>query len=308
MDTTPEPTRSTKKARHIYCQASHGTLPWSPALMPTITSFQRGVPPDMLTFTNHEQFPPPSLWQCPMNGSSIRTPEFRDKVHTAFAPWLHLHGYSRLRKLFECVPVMRLAVTEYAIWQGDLSLLHHLDALFGIHTFGGQLLDIAVAMDNMDILAFLNSRGHCGLSDNASRMAFLSANYRMLHYLKHIQWPETASMSPNNDIRGEVLNDPCPLGDLACLEKCERFFVRNHWRMEAAAMNGDWDIVLKMVRAGVRANDGPFIMAIKQGELDALRSLATSQENGNAFAMQVATEWGHPEIATWLMAVDPVVE
>ncbi|KAF0701644.1 Aste57867_7925 [Aphanomyces stellatus] len=288
----------------------HSVLTGTPShIMDVITSYQHGILQDMFPFVNASIFPSKSIWAETKPHNPARTAEIRRQTKGVLAPWLQAHGHARLHKLFCCLPFMRAAIVEYAIWWNDLPLLCYLDvSCGGLSTFPGQLADIAVDVGNVKELQFILERGALGLSDAAIRVTIDSSNVVMMHHLIHMPWPDgrldaIAAAVPCYDFRGHTLHDsPCPLDDLQCLVRIPWFtFEMGKW-MNDAAVAGRWGLVLNMVQVGVPVDEYTLVLAARIGRLGLVQQLVPALASSCALvrAFDAAVEAYNWEIAKWV--------
>ncbi|KAF0701643.1 Aste57867_7924 [Aphanomyces stellatus] len=80
--------------------------------MPTIASYQKGVPEDVLSFTDETKLPHFKHW--PETYDDMNEYEVNNLTHDVVPQWSTTYGYTRLLKnLFAAAPPLRLVVVVH---------------------------------------------------------------------------------------------------------------------------------------------------------------------------------------------------
>ncbi|KAF0701648.1 Aste57867_7929 [Aphanomyces stellatus] len=242
----------------------------------------------MLPFTKSTTFPSHS--QSISSRYIKKHSSTRAMALQVLTPWLQVHTRTRLTKVFSCLPSMRFVVVEYAnsrplaarfwTWQSPLG------------TWTCSTFSTGANIPVFRVLPF--------------HLAIASVNFAMLHHLRHMSWPANVQLAAKYDIRGNVLEQPCPLGDLVCLGQSE-CFVREHGRwMNRFAYGGQWDSV-SHGPSWNQSNHKDIGPGCRKGQLDLVQWLTNRDETIHA-SFIAGVFHGHLHIVQWLLEnLSPVV-
>ncbi|KAF0718887.1 Aste57867_1417 [Aphanomyces stellatus] len=268
----------------------------SPTLMSAIATFQRGVFADMMGLLDLE---------CNVPTMAQLNKTIRD-AQALLAPWLLMHGTTRLLKLFACfdVNVLVPVVVIHAISTSDAPLLGFLVA----HVNPNLLLSGRVSF--VDVAAMLNNLAALRLLYGTARCSSRAFDYAVEHgNLEMVQFLHTNS-SPTERFSARAVMLAATHGHLEVLAYLLQHGMPQRGEIfDMVAGNGHLDILDFLIEQGWNATDACAAAAAKFGHLGVLHWLRDHPPPDGSLqfgtAMVAAAEFGHMACLEFLLALYP---